>query len=97
LFSNDVTCERLTQRFENGATIKRTPLTEQFGLRDFQAMYGPTAIPLFLVGDNRVLHVFSSENRPTPRPGHVLISLVDPESDRPDSVFDSGPVMASVE
>lgn len=97
LFSNDVTCERLTQRFEHGATIKRTPLTERFGLRDFQAMYGPTAIPLFLVDDNNVLHVFSSENRPTPRPGYVLISLVDPEQNRPESVFDSGPVVASVD
>ncbi|GAB4429786.1 MAG: sodium:proton antiporter [Anaerolineae bacterium] len=93
LFSTDVTCDRLTRRFEGGATVKRTPLTERFGLRDFQAMYGPSAIPLFLIDENHVLHVFSAENRPTPRAGHVLISLVDPEADRPDSVFDRSPVL----
>ncbi len=97
LFSTDVTCDRLTHRFEAGATVKRTPLTQRFGLRDFQALYGPTAIPLFLIDENDVLHVFSSENRPTPRPGHVLISLIDPKANRPDSIFDGGPVAASLD
>lgn len=78
LFGTDVTYERLTGRFEAGAVIKVTGLTEKFDYKSFQEYYGGTAIPMFLISQAGNVTVFDSESDMIPEPGQALISLVDP-------------------
>ncbi|MDG2391554.1 MAG: sodium:proton antiporter [Planctomycetaceae bacterium] len=83
LFNPSSTYPKLTQRFSNGAIIKKTPLTEEFSYEDFQDLYGETATPLMMIDENRSLKIFTAEEESLPKNGQILISLVDhvPEQD----------------
>lgn len=76
LFGPDKTYTFFTTRFNAGAEIKKTRLTEQFDYEAFQALYGERAIPLFVLDQSGDLLVFAADNPPAPKPGHLLISLV---------------------
>ena len=79
LFSADATYNTLNQRFREGAEVKATPLTEQFTFADFLDFYGPDTIPLFLIGANGSLSLFTPEHQTTPpQAGQTIIGLVDP-------------------
>lgn len=78
LFSRDANYSFLTTRFAGGALLKSTSLTQEFGFEAFKMLYGLSAVPLFLVTETGQLRVFTLNNPPLPRPGHKLISLVDP-------------------
>ncbi len=85
LFSDQLTYAQLTDRFREGAVIKRTTLTREFDYEAFRKHYGDRAVPLFVVGDNR-LQIFNADRPPTPRPGQKLISLVDADIRGPGEV-----------
>lgn len=74
LFDARLTYQRLNEAFKVGATVKATPLSEQFTLEDLAAEHGHV-VPLFLVSPNGSLSVFATDKRPTGRPGQVVISL----------------------
>ena len=78
LFGPEVTYSYLNERFNSGAIVKGTSLTEKFDYDDFKKLYGETAVPLFLIDENENLTVFDVENQASPRPGQTLISIVDP-------------------
>lgn len=80
LFAEDVTYGELARRFAEGAMIKRTPLTKEFGYREFCAHYGESAIPLFAVKRGGRLVVIATDLETVPEPGDKLIALVDPVS-----------------
>ena len=77
LFGSAITYRYLTSRFATGAAVKTTKLTQEFDYDAFQALYGETAIPLFLISQTGKLTVFTRDNPPSPRPGQTLISMVD--------------------
>ena len=77
LFGPDINYNYLSQRVESGASIKKTPITEEFNYEKFRSLYGDTAVPLFLIRDKIHLEVFATDNPPSPQPGDVLVSLVD--------------------
>lgn len=80
LFERGLTHRRLDDAFKAGATVKATPLSEQFTLEDLAAQHGHV-VPLFLVSPNGSVSVFATDKRPLGRPGQVVISLmVPPES-----------------
>ena len=79
LFDPEATYSVLGARFEQG-TVKKTSLTEEFTFEDFKARYADGALPLFVVGSNGRLSVFSVDGRPTPKAGDKVISLIDPEA-----------------
>lgn len=81
LFSPNLTYSDLAHLVESGAALKRTKLTEQFNYARFRAA-SPGAVPLFVLDQSGSVHVVSSDNPPTPRPGQTLISLA-PRSDSP--------------
>ena len=70
-----------SRRFDEGAEIKRTKITDEFGFVDFQARYGENAIVLFLVDSNGQLTVATSEATLSPKSGEMVIALVDPATD----------------
>ena len=77
LFSLNSTYPKLTQRFQNGAKIKKTLLTEEFSYQDFLDLYGETATPLMVIDDSKKLKICTAEDDNTPKNGQTLISLVD--------------------
>ncbi|MFQ5427795.1 MAG: cation:proton antiporter [Thermodesulfobacteriota bacterium] len=66
----------LSRMFARGAVVKKTKLTEEFGMYSFLEKF-PSAIPLFLVSETGELSVFTEEARPQSGPGHTLISIVE--------------------
>ncbi|MFQ5802756.1 MAG: cation:proton antiporter [Candidatus Methylomirabilales bacterium] len=78
LFGAETTYTFLVSRFEAGAEIKKTAITEQFDYEAFRALYGERALPLFVVSETGDLIVWTADNPPTPKPGQSLISLVSP-------------------
>ena len=82
LFGSDASYANLSNQFEAGAEIRKTPLTEEFNYEAFQARYGGTAIPLFVSSGDQGLSVYTSEQSASPRAGQTLISLVHPEKEQ---------------
>lgn len=76
LFGAEVTYDRLTALFDAGAEVRTTKLTAEFDFTAFKTRYGAEAIPLFLIGDGNRLTVFATDNRPAPKPGHRIVSLI---------------------
>src|SRR5690606_13808180 len=89
LFGKGVTFKFITARVEAGATIKSTPLTEEFRYQDFKATYGEEVVPLFVITRNNRLIPFTVEDRLEPEPGTTIIALVfdrdEQRRDRSDS------------
>lgn len=76
LFGPNATQPYLRQQLEAGATVKATQLTTEFNYEDFRQLYDEEALPLFLVTETRQLLIYTTENRPIPKPGQTLISLI---------------------
>jgi NhaP-type Na+/H+ or K+/H+ antiporter len=77
LFSPDAHYDELTRRFNDGGVFKATRLTPEFDYNAYQAQYGTSALPLFLVDDTTGgLAVFTTGKPPAPGPGQTIISLV---------------------
>lgn len=74
LSADDVTFERLQALFDAGAAVKRTELTEQFGLEAYRERYGSGCVPLFVQAGKR-LQVLAAGD-PPPEPGNALLALV---------------------
>ncbi len=80
LFASDTPYEVLAEALEDGAAIRATSLTPAFTFADYKSHYGPRATPLCLVTDGGRLAFFTTDARPSPKPGHTLISLIHPEN-----------------
>lgn len=85
LFGPGVHHAFLDNALEDGATVRATPLSNAFTYADYKEHYGDRATLLCLVEDNGGVQFFTVDNRPVPRAGHCLISLV-----RPDASDDQG-------
>ncbi len=86
LFGENVTYDYLAQRFAAGATLKRSKLTEQFDWKAWQEKYGPEALLLFVVRDEdgrRRLLISAADATPRPKPGDVVIGLVEEKEQPP--------------
>ena len=76
LFDHGLTHEDLEHRFEHGARIKTTKLTDEFSFEDFQETYGKSATPLFLSSQGK-LTVLTDGAAITPKAGQSVIALID--------------------
>jgi NhaP-type Na+/H+ or K+/H+ antiporter len=77
LFEPGASYWQLTARFDAGADIKTTNLTDTFDYRTFRDRYRG-AIPLFLIGESGRLIIFTAKNPPEPRRGQRVVAVVDP-------------------
>ncbi|HZZ44004.1 MAG TPA: cation:proton antiporter [Tepidisphaeraceae bacterium] len=73
LFSN-LTFPDLLSRIQAGHTIKRTKLSEQFTLANFQTT-NPDAIPLYFLSPTGTLALNILDLPPTPAPNTTIVSL----------------------
>jgi hypothetical protein len=67
----------LTARFDAGAEVKATNLTDEFDFQRFKELY-PNSIPLFLIDANGKLKVFTILEPLEPVPGTKIISIANP-------------------
>jgi len=81
LFDPTATYQNLTERFHGGAIVKKTSFSEEFSFEDFKEMYGPSALPLFIITENGNLQVNTADSWPEPQPGQTLISIVDQQEE----------------
>lgn len=77
LFGKLITASYIKERFNNGAIIKATPITDEFNYQKYQEHYGEQAIALFILKDDQ-LEIITNQSDPQPKAGQTLISLVEP-------------------
>jgi NhaP-type Na+/H+ or K+/H+ antiporter len=77
LFDAAASYWKITTRFDTGAEVKITNLTDAFDYEKFSDLYGK-AIPLFLIGDDGKLSVFTVKDPPEPTSGQRLVAIVNP-------------------
>ena len=70
--------KRLETFAAQGAVIKKTTLTEQFTIEDFNNLYGEDSILLFYVNEEKELKI-AHDNMREPSPGTTLYALINPE------------------
>jgi hypothetical protein len=76
LFGEEWTYGRLLRRLESGASIKATPLTEQFGFGAWRKEHGPHAVPLCAYDEDGRLLVNTVDATFDPKPGDTLLALI---------------------
>ncbi len=77
LFKEGVDYDYLSSRFEEGAIVKSTSLTEEFDYSAFLERYGEQAVPLFVITPSNELVILSATSEIDPQPGQTIIALVD--------------------
>jgi hypothetical protein len=75
LFGARLDYQTLSDRLAAGR-VKRTPLTDTFGMAQFEAQNGPSAVPLFVVDAAGDFAPFTADHPPAPQPGQSLVSVV---------------------
>ncbi|MBN1866052.1 sodium:proton antiporter [Candidatus Sumerlaeota bacterium] len=71
-------------RLREGAQVKKTPLSDEFGYAEFRAKYGDAALPLFIIDKDKNLSICTADREAAPQAGESLIALVDdPDPDSP--------------
>ncbi|MDY7109356.1 MAG: cation:proton antiporter [Planctomycetota bacterium] len=80
-FGKNVTFAKLASHAARGATVHATHLTDEFTFESYREQYGHHAAPMFLVRDERRLIVLAEDQSIEPKPGDVVIGLVDPEEE----------------
>ena len=75
LFDTVATHAQITKRFAQGATIKRTGLTDEFGFDEFVEHYRGAALPLFVVTEAGKVRVLEAQSKVPVKAGQTLISL----------------------
>ena len=74
LFDVNATYDHLLEMMEGGATIKSTPLTEQFQYIDYRAEYKDQFVPLMTIRGKTVT-IATADTPLEPQPGWTIVSL----------------------
>ncbi len=77
LFGDAFHHDEIAMRLATGAVVKKTQLTDSFSFDDFQQLYGPTAILLFCIDDDKCLQVRTADDEREPEAGQTVIAIVD--------------------
>jgi NhaP-type Na+/H+ or K+/H+ antiporter len=81
LFGDDVTYSKLASLISQGASTKKTKLSESFSYQDYKEKYGKRAIPLFAIDTKEQLHFFTSGDELVPDAEWSIVSLVQDNED----------------
>ncbi|HEY9097503.1 MAG TPA: cation:proton antiporter [Thiobacillus sp.] len=81
LFGKGWTHAALTDWFTDEAVVKKTKLSEEYGLEELKTRYAGKVLPLFLITETGILQVFTTDSTIKPQAGQVLISLVLPQAE----------------
>jgi hypothetical protein len=75
-FGQDVSYGQLSDMLANGAEIRSTGLTEEFGFDEYNKKHIHRAVPLFAINPRGKLILYTAGDNPEPGAGWTLISLV---------------------
>ncbi len=78
LFGDNIDYQELSNRFDAGASIKRTKITAQFHYDDFERKYNGEALPLFVISSSGKVKVVTATDSRRMAEGSVVLSLVPP-------------------
>jgi hypothetical protein len=81
LFTKSLDFWDIQARIRAGHSVKSTRLSEEFGYRDLLERYTAPPMLLALIEDDRRVRIVTSEDTPDPKPGDVVIALVDPRAE----------------
>jgi NhaP-type Na+/H+ or K+/H+ antiporter len=85
LFDHDLTFAELDRRFESGASLKCTPLTDEFTWEDFRQQHGESAVPLFVCSSSQKLTIVTADKAAEPKSGDRVIALVNDAAQAADA------------
>ena len=94
LFGKRYNYAEIERRIAEGGEIRRTNMTEEFGMAEFNERNGDAAVPLAILRKSGGLKFFTEDLRLTPELGDRLISLIRPSTET-DRGGDPGPGSAS--
>ncbi len=83
LFDGAMDFAALSDRLAAGR-VKRTALTETFGMGEFRAEYGPRRCRCSSSSGRGELTPFTADHPPTPQAGQTLVSVVAEPAVRPE-------------
>ena len=78
LFDEEADWRYMTNRFRDGAVIKKNSITKEFDFEACKAKYGTSALPVFLINESGKLTVGTVQDPLSPKPGQAIISIVNP-------------------
>ncbi len=77
LFSDSALMCTLEELIVDDSAISSTKITEEFNYEKMKEKYGEqNIIPLFLITPDHELLVYSKDNKPVPKPGDILMSII---------------------
>lgn len=76
LFADDLDAEELRNQLQNGARIRATKLTEQFGPAEYNKQHQDQARPLFLVTSDKKLQIVTKDSPAMLKVGLTVLGLV---------------------
>ncbi|MGI9240350.1 MAG: NAD-binding protein, partial [Verrucomicrobiales bacterium] len=84
-FPDTPTSQEMKSLHERGFTVKKTELTEQFTIEDFDATHGAETMHLFRIHNSRSLEILTAEEPTKWKAGQKIIALVPPVApEKPD-------------
>ncbi|MFP6583105.1 MAG: sodium:proton antiporter [Candidatus Hydrogenedentota bacterium] len=85
LFSEDCTYDYLLDFYKQGATIKKTTLTDEFTYEQFLDTHDGQTIPLLMLHTSGSPDMFTIVDPPAPHAGHTIFSLtLNPKPSAPE-------------
>ncbi|MBD8013218.1 cation:proton antiporter [Planococcus wigleyi] len=84
LFAEQWNIHELEAKTEEGYTMRKTQLTDQFSFEDFKGKWSDEMIPLFIQRSQGKIEFFEGSNKLEPKAGDVVVSFTSParQSDR---------------
>ncbi|WP_372868943.1 cation:proton antiporter [Planomicrobium okeanokoites] len=84
LFGHEWNIHELDMKAEEGYTIRKTQLTEQYTYEDYKKKWSADTILLFIYREQGKIEFFTSDNFPEPKLGDTVVSFTSParQSDR---------------
>lgn len=83
LFAKEANFANLLTRFQSGAVVKKTSITEEYPFEKFKQTYGDKAVPLFVISPSHTLEICTAGDEVEPVPGDKIIALVDEKAATP--------------
>jgi len=83
VFSKDILLKDLNGLLDNGAVVRKTKLSAEFGFDHWKEKHGNSTIPLFLISESGALRLFTLSNPPVPTAGQTILALGQPEAAKP--------------
>lgn len=81
LFAEGMSYSKLASLRAQKALVKKTNLSETFSFENYKEQYGQRSLPLFAIDEHNYCHVFTEQQKFTPKAGWTIVALISPEKE----------------